>query len=284
MSVYLEKYANHQSRFLAIDDSLVHYRDEGSGPVLVLLHGIFSSLHTFDGWTEQLRSSFRIIRLDLPGFGLSQVTKDHRYSMERYLKAITALMDDLGIQHFSIAGNSLGGWLAWEYTLDYPERVQKLILIDAAGVEIGRHIPLPVRLARLPFAKKFVPLFIRKSVVAHFIEEVYAHPERISPGLIQRYYDLFAREGNPEAFLTLVNTKFVDRTAELPLIQVPTLIIWGEQDSWLPVSNAYHFLNMIPLAQLVIYEDLGHAPMEEGAEDTAEDVRSFLLSEKVLEI
>ena len=276
MSVFLEKYANHQSRFLAIDHSLVHYKDEGHGPVLLMVHGIFASLHTWDGWVDQLLGEYRMIRLDLPGFGLSQVTEDHKYSMDRYIHTINELMDDLGIYRFSIAGNSLGGWLAWEYAVDHPDRIEKLILIDSAGVEIGRNIPMPVRLARLPFASKLTSLFIRRPVIEHFIKEVYGDASRIKPGVIERYFELFAREGNPEAFLTMVNAPFVDRTDELPDIKAPTLIIWGEKDNWLPISNGYHLLNMIPEAQLIVYEDLGHVPMEEAPEDTAEDVRAFL--------
>ncbi len=270
------KYTNQHSRFLDIDHALVHYRDEGQGPPILLLHGTFASLHTFDGWVDELKSSYRLIRLDLPGFGLSEVTEDHVYSMERYLEVIKTLLDELGIDRVTIAGSSLGGWLAWEFALDFPELVERLILIDAAGVEIHRHIPLPVRLARLPFAKKFAPLFINRATIKHFIQEVYADASKISSELIDRYYELFAREGNPEAFLSIVNTKFVDRAHELPKIQVPTMIIWGEKDSWLPISNAYHFLNVLPQAKLIIYEDLGHIPMEEAPQETAEDVREFM--------
>ncbi|MEM6347450.1 MAG: alpha/beta hydrolase [Bacteroidota bacterium] len=270
------KYTNQHSRFLDIDHALVHYRDEGQGPPILLLHGTFASLHTFDGWVAELKSSYRLIRLDLPGFGLSEVTEDHVYSMERYIAVIKTLLDELGIERLSIAGSSLGGWLAWEFALDFPDLVERLILIDAAGVEIHRHIPLPVRLARLPFAKKFAPLFINRPTIKHFIREVYADPSKIRPEVIDRYYELFAREGNPEAFLAIVNSKFVDRAHELPKIQAPTMIIWGEQDNWLPISNAYHFLNVLPQAKLIIYEDLGHIPMEEAPIETAQDVKEFM--------
>ncbi|MEL6591980.1 MAG: alpha/beta hydrolase [Bacteroidota bacterium] len=277
MSEIKLKYTNQHSRFLEIDHALVHYRDEGQGPPILLLHGTFASLHTFDGWVTQLKTDYRLIRLDLPGFGLSEVTEDHVYSMSRYLHIIETLLNELGMDRVSIAGNSLGGWLAWEFALDYPERVERLVLIDAAGVEIHRHIPLPVRLARLPFAKKFAPLFINRPTIKHFIREVYADPSRITPEVIDRYYELFAREGNPEAFLTIVNSKFEDRADQLPKIDVPTLIIWGEQDNWLPLSNAYHFLNVMPNAKLIIYEDLGHIPMEEAPEETAQDLDEFMI-------
>ncbi|MEL7533910.1 MAG: alpha/beta hydrolase [Bacteroidota bacterium] len=270
------KYTNQHSRFLDIDHALVHYRDEGQGPPILLLHGTFASLHTFDGWVDELKSSYRLIRLDLPGFGLSEVTEDHVYSMERYLDVIKTLLDELGLDRVTIAGSSLGGWLAWEFALDFPDLVERLILIDAAGVEIHRHIPLPVRLARLPFATKFAPLFINRPVIKHFIQEVYADPSKINPAVIDRYYELFAREGNPEAFLSIVNSKFEDRAHELPRIQAPTMIIWGEKDRWLPLSNAYHFLNVLPQAKLIIYEDLGHIPMEEAPKETAEDVKEFM--------
>ena len=276
MSVYLQKYTNDQSRFLVIDNALVHYRDEGDGPVLLLLHGAFSSLHTFDGWTDILKKDFRVLRLDLPGFGLSGASADHTYGIEKYVSWIRLFLEMLGAETCSIAGSSFGGWLAWEYARKYPKQVEKLILIDAAGYLDMREIPLPFRMARTPFVNKIAKFAMRKSVLEVFVKQVYGDASRITPELIDRYYDLFSREGNPEAFFALVNGRFKDNTRHLKKILQPTLIQWGERDTWLPLDNAYRFLADIPHAELIIYEDIGHVPMEEVPVITARDAQTFL--------
>jgi pimeloyl-ACP methyl ester carboxylesterase len=275
-SAILDKYANQQSRFLVINKALVHYRDEGEGEPFLLLHGAFSSLHTFDGWTTFLKDKYRIIRLDLPGFGLSDTTPDHRYSINTFVKFLAAFLDRLGIERCHLGGSSLGGWLAWEFCLRYPDRVNRLVLIGSAGFLNEQSIPLPFKMARMPFVNRVIRFAVPKGVFEVFLKQVYADPSKITPELKDRYYDLFSREGNPEAFLALVNGKYKDNTLHLKEIQQPTLIIWGEKDRWLSVSNAYEFHKRIPHSELVIYDDLGHIPMEEAPKPTALDAWAFL--------
>lgn len=275
----MQKYTNDQSRFLVIDNAMVHYRDEGEGPVVLLIHGAFSSLHTFDGWTEILKKDFRVLRLDLPGFGLSSTSDDHTYGVEKYVSWIYRFLKMLGAEKCSIAGSSFGGWLAWEYTRKFPQQVEKLILVGAAGYLDLKDIPLPFRMARTPFVNKIAKFAIRKSVLEVFVRQVYGDPSRITPELIDRYYDLFSREGNPEAFFALVNGRFKDNTRHLKKLQQPTLIQWGERDAWIPLDNAYRFLADIPHAELIIYEDIGHVPMEEVPQISVRDTRKFLKEE-----
>ncbi len=276
MSELLKKYTNDQSRFLVIDGAMVHYRDEGEGPILLCLHGAFSSLHTFNAWVEELTDRYRIIRVDLPGFGLSNPSPDVSYSLETYLQFLHKFCDRLDLKDFSIAGSSLGGWLAWEYTLAFPKAIRHLVLIDAAGFMEGGNLPLPFRMARTPFLSKIARYVIKRNVLEVFVKQVYGDPERITDSLIDRYYDLFSREGNPQAFFSLVNSRYKDNTRKLSRIQAPTLILWGDLDSWLPVSDGYRFLDLIPQAELLIYAGLGHIPMEEDPHTTAGDVAAFL--------
>ncbi|WNJ16027.1 alpha/beta hydrolase [Pontibacter sp. G13] len=276
MSTYLRDYTNDQSRFLVLDQALVHYRDEGQGDVVVLLHGAFSSLHTFDQWAEELKGQFRVIRLDLPGFGLSGSSSDHTYSVRRYLIWLEQFLDRLGIKKCHIAGNSLGGLLAWEFTLMHPERVDQLILINSAGYLRETALPLPFMLARMPFLGKFAKHVISRPLVSMFIKQVYADPAKVSEKTVDRYFDLFSREGNPEAFISIANEHLQDKSHLLPFLPHSTLILWGEQDSWIPVKFGYKFLKDIPNSQLVIYEDAGHIPMEEVPETSALDVQRFL--------
>ena len=270
-----QKYTNEQSKFVLIDGFNLHYRDEGEGPVLVLLHGIGSSLHTWEGWTNELKSEFRIIRLDLPGFGLTGIDSSNIYTMDRYISILHAFLGSLGISKYALAGNSMGGWLAWEYTLQHPEEVTKLILIDAAGFITPDNPPKPLRLAQ-KFKKrteKGPPRF----VVRKLLKQAYGDKSKITDELIDRYYELNNRPGNGLAFYKVATADYNPRTDLLPEIETPTLIMWGGEDKkWIDVSHAHLFEELLPNDQLIIYEGLGHLPMEEDPVKTAADARNFL--------
>jgi pimeloyl-ACP methyl ester carboxylesterase len=272
---YLTKYTNKYSRFVAIDGALVHYREEGSGEPMVLLHGAFSSLHTYDAWVEELKPYFRTIRMDMPGFGISQPRLDHTYTVETYSDFLNKFLDMLGVGRCHLVGSSLGGWVSWEYALKHPERVASLTLLDSAGFLDIDAIPLPFKMARTPFVNRIIKYVVRRNVLEQFVRQVYYDESKVNERLIDRYYDLFTREGNPEAFLNLVNGKFRDNTRKLKYLTMPTLIIWGEEDQWIPVKYAYKFHEAIPNSHLIVYEHVGHIPMEEVPKMTAEDVLSF---------
>lgn len=272
----MQKYANEHSRFLVIENALVHYRVEGKGYPLFLLHGAFSSLHTYDDWTEQLSKYYQVIRVDLPGFGLSGSRADHNYSMNGYLQFLDEFLDRIQVKQCHMVGSSLGGWLSWEYVLKNPKRVKNLILIGSAGFLEDKNVPLPFKMARTPFLNKVIKYAVKKNILEQFVRQVYSDQSKITQPLIERYYDLFSREGNPEAFLALANGKFKDNTRNLNKIKSPTLILWGEEDAWLPLENAYKFQDSIPKSKLIIYEHVGHIPMEEIPQISAKDARAFL--------
>ena len=134
LSELTNHYTTDESRFIAVDGLRIHYRDEGSGPVLVLLHGVASSLHTWDGWVAEMKDQYRIIRLDLPAHGLTGPDPGvERYDTQYMVEKLDRFLDKLGIERLSLAGNSLGGFISWNYALQRPQRVDKLILIDSAG-------------------------------------------------------------------------------------------------------------------------------------------------------
>jgi len=273
----IRKYTNEYSRFVAINGTLVHYRIEGRGPYLVLLHGSFSSLHTFDSWSNILQEQFTVVRLDLPAFGLTGPMAQDCYTMPTYIKHLQEFLRVIGIDKCAIAGSSLGGWIAWEYALHFPDQVEKLILVDSAGFTDKYTLPLPFRMAKTPFINRVIKFAVRKSLLEEFVKEVYFNKSKVNDELIDRYYDLFTREGNQEAFLKLVNNKYKDKTRHLKKLPMPTLILWGKEDSWIPVDHAHRFHEAIPHNDLIIYDLVGHLPMEEIPEDTALDVASFLL-------
>ena len=275
MENYLTKYANKHSRFLALDGSLIHYRDEGRGEPMVLLHGAFSSLHTYNAWVEELKPYFRLIRLDLPGFGISGSRTDQDYRIQNYVRIVGEVLDMLDVDSCHIVGSSLGGWISWEFALKYPERTKSLVLLDSAGFMDMDAIPLPFKMARTPFVNRVIKYVVRRGMLEQFVQQVYYDQSKVTAELIERYHDLFTREGNPEAFLHLVNGKFRDNTRKLKYITAPTLIIWGEEDQWIPVMFAYRFEMSIPDAALIVYEHVGHVPMEEIPKMTAQDILTF---------
>lgn len=275
----LFKYTNAASRFLVLDRTMVHYRDEGTGPVIILLHGAFSSLHTWNEWVGELKKQYRVVRFDMLGFGLTGPTDDHDYSMDAHIRALKKIVDILGLDHFHIAGSSLGGWLAWEFALKYPNKVDKLILIDAAGFLDEKSIPAPFKLVRMPIFGRMSKYVISRPMMERYMKQVFFDESKVAPLLVERYYDLFAQEGNLEAFYKLVNTRPHDNTHKLKKIQHHTLVMWGEYDEWIPMENAYNFHSKLPHSQLIIYPDCGHLPMEELPDISVADAIEFLEEE-----
>ncbi len=270
------KYAPPPSQFMSLDGMEVHYRDEGEGPALVLLHGTGASLHTWDGWVEALADSFRVVRLDLPGFGLTGPNPAHDYRIATYVDFLEHFVGRLGLERFSLAGNSLGGHIAWRYALAHPQRVEKLILIDPAGAPDDAPDPFVFKLARTPVANRLLTVVTPRSLMEKSLREVYADDAKVTPALVDRYYELSLREGNRAAFVARARTVEPNRFDQIAYVRAPTLILWGKQDVWIPVATARRFTERLPHAVLVTYPDAGHVPMEERPARTAADARRFL--------
>lgn len=272
----LFKYTTDASRFLVIDNMMIHYRDEGEGEVILLLHGAFSSLHTFNEWNKQLKKHYRVVRLDLMGFGLTGPNDKNDYSIENHVRVLKTFLNILKIEKCHIVGNSLGGWLAWEYTYRFPQKVNKLVLIDSSGFLEEENVPLPYKLGRTPVFGKIIKYVVRPQILEQFLRQVYFDQSKVTEQLITRYYELFTREGNPEAFLNFVNIPNPDNTSALKHITNETLILWGREDMWIPVHNAYRFHSLLINSKLKIYPKVGHLPMEEIPEESLLDVLNFL--------
>jgi len=275
----LAKYAPPPSRFAEIEGMRVHYRDEGVGPPLVLIHGTSSSLHTWEGWVSRLSSHRRVVRLDLPGFGLTGAAPDGDYRPARYARVVGALLDQLGIARADVAGNSLGGRVALTFALDHPDRVRKLVLVDAAGLR-GQRPPAIFRFARTPVVNRLLTVVTPRWIIRQNLADVYGDPARIDDVLIDRYAELTRAEGNRTALLGRLNgppdPDLDDRLGE---IHAPVLILWGERDRWIPLPFAERFKAGITGAKLVTWPDAGHVPMEELPEATAREADRFLAEE-----
>ena len=276
-----DRWAQPPSTFLELGGLPVHLRDEGrrDDPMpMVLLHGTSASLHTWDGWVEALAPAHRVVRVDLPGFGLTGPAPDGDYRIERYVEFVTGLLDALGIERCVLAGNSLGGWIAWETALAEPGRIAALILVDSAGYPLeSESVPIGFRIARIPLLNRLMEVTLPRSVVESSLRNTYGDPSRVTPGLVDRYYELTLREGNRTALARrFADAQPSDRTARLAELRAPTLILWGGRDRLIPPRYGKRFHDDIPGSRLVLFPELGHVPHEEDPVATVAAVRSFL--------
>jgi pimeloyl-ACP methyl ester carboxylesterase len=275
------KYAYPSSSFISIDDMNVHYRDVGKGEAILLIHGTGASLHTWEKWIDILSPSYRVISFDLPGFGLTGPDPNHNYQISRYTAILDSLMVKLKVDSFHIAGNSLGGLVAWHYTTQFPQKILTLNLIDAAGLpQPGKKPPFIFQLAKLPVLSTLLQKVTPKSIIEKSMLDVYKNDQLVTEKLIDRYFELSLREGNRTAFvkrMSQLNEKLV--VSDLKNITVPVLIQWGKDDRWIPLANAFEFQKLIPNAELIIY-DSGHVPMEENPMETVKDYMIFLEKSK----
>jgi pimeloyl-ACP methyl ester carboxylesterase len=277
-----ERWAAPPSVFEPLQGMSVHLRDEGTagdGLPILLLHGTSASLHTWDGWVEALAPTRRVIRVDLPGFGLTGPFPHDDYHVTRYVDFVIALLDRLEIPRAIIAGNSFGGQLAWETAATAPERVAALILVDAAGYpNAPESIPIGFRIALTPALQPLMTRFLPRRMVEASLHDVYGDPARVTVELVDRYYDLALRAGNRRALgLRLEQAIHHEARAErIASLAQPTLILWGGRDRLIPSENAGRFARDIRGSRLVMFDGLGHVPHEEDPAATAAAVRSFL--------
>ncbi|MFL2611648.1 MAG: alpha/beta fold hydrolase [Flavobacteriaceae bacterium] len=270
------EFKNESSRFVEVDGILVHYTDEGEGTPIILLHGTGASLHTWDLWAEKLKENYRVLRITLPGFGLSGPRLDKRYEIKDYVNLLDSFVELVGIEKFYLVGNSLGGSIAWLYTSFYDEKIKKLILINSSGFEMVE-IPFVIRIARNNFLNFLVKKTSAKFLIKKSLKEVYYDDKLILKSTIDRYYKLNLREGNRQAFIDRALINYVDYTSRLKKIKSPTLILWGENDEWINVKFAQKFKSMIKDSRVSIMNRTGHIPMEEKPYESLKIMQDFLM-------
>ncbi len=276
-----EKYANPAdgSQFMMVGETRVHWRDQGNkqGKPLILMHGIISSLHTWDGWVEELGKDYRIIRFDLPGFGLSGALPNNSYTREDYVRFLDAFLKQLKIAKPTLVGNSLGGFVAWNYAVAYPKKVNKLILLDPAGYPFDP--PWIVEMAGLPGVGQASQVISPRFIAEWTLKDIYGTSHKPSEETVDRYYEIFLKEGNRQmcarVFLDLLKYRHYE-PKEIPQIKNPTLIMWGADDTFIPVAQHELWKRDLPHAIIKIYPGIGHIPMEENPKLTAADAKEFL--------
>lgn len=276
------KYGGEPSQFLALDNGLeVHLRDEGprDAPVIVLLHGSNADLHTWQEWAEILREDYRVIRFDQRGHGLTGPAPDDDYSNDGFAGDIDEVTDALGIETFTLAGNSMGGGIAMAYALDKPWRLDALVLVDATGAPATREGGgnLAFTLARMPVIGDVMSQFLPRSLVEKSLSQSVSNQTAVTPGAVDRYWELARYPGNRAATRKRFST---DRTVfdapEIGRVKIPTLVMWGREDALIPYAAGEWYAEHLPRATLVAYDDIGHLPMEEAPERSATDLKIWL--------
>ena len=279
-------YSVPDSQFVTFDDGLkIHYTDTGprDHPALVLVHGFSASLHTWSAWKFDLQDDYRVITLDLPGHGLSRAEDPENATMQRFSEVVLDLTADLGAENFTIAGNSMGGSVAWHTALAAPDRVEGLILVDASGWadegDDNEREPFIFTLLGNPLARTILKDLDLTAMVRSGLEGSYVDQSFVTDDLVERYVSLARAPGHRATLMELMARPREPLTKNtLATLDMPTLIMWGREDNLIPVAHANKFADAIPHAELIIYDNVGHLPQEEVAQTSVADVRSFMLN------
>jgi pimeloyl-ACP methyl ester carboxylesterase len=275
------RWAQAPSQFVEIDGMQVHLRDEGPRDdphPIVLLHGTSDSLHTWDGWADGLKATRRVVRMDMPGFGLTGPNPTGDYTLMSYVGFVDHVLARVGVKQAVVAGNSLGGEIAWLLGVHHPERVERLVLIDSGGYPFkAEGMPIGFRLARIPALQPLTTRLLPRKTIEDSVKSVFGHPDQVTPELVDRFYELTLRAGNRASLIQRFQQAPIGALAEqVKRVTQPTLVLWGGQDRLIPPANAQRFAQDIPGTQVVMFDDLGHVPQQEDPTRTLAAARAFM--------
>lgn len=276
------KYATKASHYADLPGGVrLHYKDEGKadGPLLVLVHGFGDSHFSWEGWVARLGDRYRIITVDLPGHGLTRAPAGYVASADGFADLIDALAAKGNLPKFAIAGNSMGGGVAWQVAVRHPDRVNALILADAAGwpATTLKKPPLAFKLLKHPWGRAFLRSIDNKPLIRSGLRGEVGDPAVITDAFIDRWAELQRAPGHRAILMSIQPGKHSQATKEaLATIKAPTLVLWGEVDPLIEVVGAHKFAQAIPGAKLIIYPKIGHLPQVEIPQRTADDVAAFL--------
>lgn len=285
--VLAAKYATGASEFIALPSGArAHYRMQGNrdGKTLLLLHGSNSSLHTWEPWVGELADNYFLVTVDLPGHGLTGPVPGDDYTYGGMVSFVKEFSDAVGLDSFALGGNSMGGGVTLAYALKYPDHVTHLILIDAAGTQIpaaavGKtDFPLAFKLAGRWYTDWIIENVTPRNLAAEGLMKSVSIKDIITEEVVDRYWELVRHPGNRRATGLRFAWYRTPGSRDLPVetINIPSLVIWGDEDRLIPVETAYALDKRLPDSELQIFKGVGHLPMEEVAQKTAETVHDFL--------
>jgi len=277
----LIKYGGQQANFVQMESGAnIHYRDQGSKdlPAMVMIHGMSSHLQTWEPLIAEMGDDYRIISLDLPGFGITGPNPTGEYGPEIYTEAVVTVMNAAKIKKATIVGSSMGGWTAWRMGLSHPNRVEGLVLISPFGApgENKEQGNLAFKLMASPIGKALMPHFTPRSIVKQSVLQTVERDEIVTKEMVDRYYHLTRFPGNRQASLDAMETiTDLSDWSKIGTLKTPTLIIWGREDRLIDVSRSEQFAAELEGEQVIIYDNVGHLPMEEVPTDVARDINHW---------
>ena len=273
----LQSYSGAGTYPVKVGEQSVFVQDSGpkDAPSLVLLHGFGASLQTWDAWAGELEKDRRVLRFDVPGFGLSGPAANNDYSDAADVARLLALLDQLGLQQVALGGHSMGGRIAWNFAVAHPERVSHLILVSPDG------FPDPSSTSEntykvspwLGLMHYSLPAWALKMGVA----PAYGDDKLLTPETLRRYQDMLRAPGVRSAVIERMRqSRNIDPVPLLQSLKMPVLLVWGEKDAFIPISNAQDYLKAIPQATLVSVPRAGHVVHEEAPMASVQAVKAFL--------
>jgi pimeloyl-ACP methyl ester carboxylesterase len=277
------KYAGSASHFADLPGGFhVHYEDEGDPalPLLVLLHGFGDSYTSWDGWVRELKGKFHIIRLDFPGHGLTRAPAGYVLGGERLADFVDAFAAVLSLPKFAVAGNSMGGAVAWQLALRHPERINALILVDAGGFPNEKppaEVPLAFKILRYSWGRALLRNIDNRPLIDEGLKVDVYDKSVITPAFVDRWAEFQRAPGHRAILMSLNPAGFGNASADaLHTIMAPTLVLNGESDVLVEPASARKFAAAIPGAKLILYPHVGHLPQIEIPQRSATDVAEFL--------
>lgn len=281
-----KKYANAESQWVDLPGGhRVHYRDQGNpdGPVLVLVHGFAANLETWEPWVARLGKDYRIVTLDLPGFGLTRSPKGYLLTDTAFDDTVTGVADHLKLGKFILAGNSMGGAVAWQYALNHPDRLDGLVLVNAAGwpAEGDRKgSPIAFKILANPVGRFLLKDLDTTAITRQGLRSAFEPtPDMATEAMVARYVEMARAPGHKEIIIGMNSGPDRRRYATretLSKIAVPTLVMHGDTDRLIPIGVAGKFGEAIPGSKVIVYEKVGHVPMEQIADRSAADLDAWL--------
>ena len=272
------KYAGPTSEFMEIDGVRIHYRDEGDGPAVLLLHANFSNLIGWDPWVEALKDSYRVVRMDFTSHGLTGPDPTGDYSQERTLALVEKFVEAMGLGKFSVAGTSMGGTMAIQYTHKYPERIDSLILLSPGSLE-GKELKSGPR-GEVPDAAYVLTYIMPRALPEFMLRGGYGDPSKLTEEQVDLWYEMWMREGQRKAQLDrLKQYKSGEIEQIIRELTRPVLLLWGEANTTAKFSQAaefQHLLENVESLKFISYPGVGHMAVQEDGATSGRDLRAYL--------
>ncbi len=283
------QYGDASDRYLDLPNGAhVHYRDQGNpnGEPIVLVHGFGASLFDWTPWVARLGARYRIISLDLPGHGLTETPKGLHPHMDDLVAAVDAVTAKAGAKHFVLAGNSMGGGVAWNYALQHADKLDGLVLEDSVpppyppGHEPkGKSNVIIFNLMRVPLLQGLLTHIDLTPLIRQGLESAFIDKSLVTPALVRRYSDFSRAPGHRRTLLELQNGPRADPAAvnaALGQLKVPTLVMHGKADKLIWWREGERTAKTIPGSTLIVYDGVGHVPMEQIPDKSAADLDGWI--------